>query len=119
VDTSSLANLCHPERTILTGGEFVQAFSGKYVPEHQIAHLELPTMHKPLLIAPKRLVVPCILESCLLSCFVDQVNINALELVLCGFIVCLNMGGDHGDFLEDNSFSPIHQEERRLPRSPA
>jgi hypothetical protein len=25
-------------------------------------------------------------------------------------------GGDHGDFWGDNSFSPIHQEERRLPR---
>jgi hypothetical protein len=76
----------------------VQTFSGNYAPEHQIVHLELPTMHKPLVIALERLVVPCILKSCLPSCFVNQVDIITLELVLHDFIVCLDMGGDHGDF---------------------
>jgi hypothetical protein len=39
------------------GGELVQAFTGKYVAEHQIIHLELPTIHKPLVIALERLAV--------------------------------------------------------------
>jgi hypothetical protein len=97
----------------------MQAFSGKYVSEHQIVHLELPTIHKPLVIVPERLAVLCISVSCLPSCFVDQVSIIVQELVLHRFIVCLNMGGDHGYFWGDNSFSPIHQEERCLPCGPA
>jgi hypothetical protein len=84
----------------------------------QIIHLELPTMHKPLVIAPAHLAVPCISESCLPSCFIDKVDIIAPELLLCDFVVCLNTGGDHDDFWRDNRFGPIHQEERRLPRSP-
>jgi hypothetical protein len=72
-------------------------------------------MHKLLVIAPEHLEVPCILESCLPSCFIDQVNIIVTELVLHGFIVWLDTGGDHGDFRGDNNFSSIHQEERRLP----
>jgi hypothetical protein len=31
-------------------------------------------------------------------CFIDQVDIITLELVLHGFVVCLDTGGDHGDF---------------------
>jgi hypothetical protein len=100
-------------------GELVQVFSGKYAPEHQIVYLELPTMHKPPMIVPERLAVPCISESCLPSCFIDQVDIIVSELVLHGFIVCLNTVGYHGDFWGDNSFSTIHQEERRLSRGPA
>jgi hypothetical protein len=46
-----------------SGGELVQAFMRKYASEHQIIHLELPTMHKPLVVAPERLVILCILES--------------------------------------------------------
>jgi hypothetical protein len=80
------------------GATLVQAFLGKYALENQIVHLELPTMHKPLVIAPERLAVLCILESCLPSCFIDQVNIIVLKLVLCGFIVCLNTRGAHDDF---------------------
>jgi hypothetical protein len=52
------------------------------------------------------------------SLFIDEVDIITPELVLRGFIVCLNMGGDHGDFWGDNSFGPLHQKERRLPRGP-
>jgi hypothetical protein len=55
-------------------------------------------MHKPLVIVPERLMVPCILESCLPSSFIDKVDIITLELVLSGFIVCLDTGRDHGDF---------------------
>jgi hypothetical protein len=97
----------------------VQAFLGEYALEHQIVYLELPTMHKPLVIAPEHLAVPCISESCLPSCFIDEVDIITPELVRRGFIVCLNTGGDHGDFWWDNNFNPIHQEERCLPRGPA
>jgi hypothetical protein len=100
-------------------GELVQAFTGKYAPEHQIIHLELPTMHKPLVVAPERLEVSCISKSCLPSSFIDKVNNIWPELVLHDFVVCLNTGGDHGDLWADNSFSPIHQEERCLPRGPA
>jgi hypothetical protein len=55
-------------------------------------------MHKPLVITSEHLAVPCILESRLLSSFVDEVNIITPELVLCGFVVCLNTRGDLGDF---------------------
>jgi hypothetical protein len=103
---SSSVRWTHPGRqTCAPWGELVQAFSGKYVLEHQIVHLKLPTLHKPLVEAPEHLAVLCISESCLPSYFIDEVNIITPELVLC----------DHGDFWEDNNFSPIHQEERRLP----
>jgi hypothetical protein len=74
---------------------------------------------QPLVIAPEHLIVPCISESCLLSCFVNKVHIITSELIMCGFGVRLNTGGDHGDFWGDNNFGPIHQEERCLPRGPA
>jgi hypothetical protein len=45
------------------GGGLVQAITGKYVPEHQVIHLELPTIHKPLVVAPECLAIPCISES--------------------------------------------------------
>jgi hypothetical protein len=108
--------LCHPERTLPARGELVFTLTGKYAPEHKIIHLELCTMHKPLVIARELLIVPCILESCLSSLFIDELDIFTLELVLRDFIICLNTGGDHDDFLGDNSFGPIHQKERRLSR---
>jgi hypothetical protein len=55
-------------------------------------------MHKPLVVAPERLAIPGILESYLPSSFVDKVDIITPELVLHGFVVCLHMGVDHGDF---------------------
>jgi hypothetical protein len=64
----------------------VQAFTGKYVLEHQIVHLELPTMCKPLVVAPEHLVVPCISENYLPSAFIDKVNIITPKLVLHGFV---------------------------------
>jgi hypothetical protein len=84
--------------TLPAEGELVCAFTGEYALEHQIIHLELPTMHELLVIAPERLMVPCVSESYLASLLVDEVNIIMSELVLCGFVICLDTGGDHGDF---------------------
>jgi hypothetical protein len=70
-----MTNLCHLKRTLPAGGELVGTFTGKYVSEHQIVHLELPTMHKSLVIAPECLAVLCILESWLPSSFVNDVDI--------------------------------------------
>jgi hypothetical protein len=78
--------------------ELVCTFIGKYAPLHQIIHLEPPIMHRPLVIVPEGLAVPCISESCLPSSFVDEVDIITPELDLRNFIVCLNTRGDHGDF---------------------
>jgi hypothetical protein len=97
-DTSRPTNLCHLERTLPVGGELVCTFTRKYVLEYQIVHLKLSTIHKLLVIVPERLVVPCILGSCLPSSFVDEVDIITPSLVLRGFVVCLNTRGDHGDF---------------------
>jgi hypothetical protein len=64
-NVSRMANLSHLEMTLPAGGggELVQAFTGKYAPKHQIVHLEVPTLFKPLVVAPKRLAVPFISES--------------------------------------------------------
>jgi hypothetical protein len=97
-DTSEVAYLCHSKGTLPAGGELVHYFTGKNVLEHQIVHLELPTMHEPLVIAPKCLMVPCISESCLPSSLINKVDIITPELVLRGFVICLDMGGDYGDF---------------------
>jgi hypothetical protein len=83
--------LCHSEGTLPVGGELVHSFTGKNVPEHQIVHLKLPTTHEPLVIAPERLSVPCILNNCLPSSLIYEINIITPELVLCGFVVCLDM----------------------------
>jgi hypothetical protein len=66
------------------------------VPEHQIVHLELPTVHEPLVIAAECLSVPCVLESCLPSSLIDEVDIITPELVLHGFVICLDTGGGGG-----------------------
>jgi hypothetical protein len=104
------------EGTLPAGGELVCAFTGEYATEHQVVHLELPTMHEPLVIALERLMISCVLNSCLPSSLIDEVDIIMSELVLRGFVVCLDVGRDHGDFRGDNDLSPVHQEERRLPR---
>jgi hypothetical protein len=87
-----------PKKDPPRGGEIVCAFMGKYAPEHQIIHLELPTMHEPLVIASEHMTVPCISERCLPSSFINKVDIITPELILHGFVVCLNTGGDHGNF---------------------
>jgi hypothetical protein len=111
-------DLCHLKRTLPAGVELICAFTGEYTPEHQIIHLELSTMHEPLLIMPERLMVLCILESCLPSSLINEVNINTPELVLRGFIVCLDTRGEYGDLRGDNSLSPVHQEVWCLPCGP-
>jgi hypothetical protein len=83
--------------------------------ELQVAHLELPTTHEPLVITPECLTVPCISDSYLASSLVDEVDIIMLELVPHGFIICLDMRGTHGDFWGDDGLSSVHQEERGLP----
>jgi hypothetical protein len=56
-------------------------------------------MHKPLVVVLEHLVVLCILESFLSCSFIDEVDIITLDLVLRGFVVCLNTrGGDHSHF---------------------
>jgi hypothetical protein len=87
-----VADLCHPEWTLPVGGGLIFTFMGEYAPEHQIIHLELPTMHELLVIVLERLVVPCISESCLLSSRIDEVDIVTPELILRGFVVCLDTG---------------------------
>jgi hypothetical protein len=57
------------------GGELVCTFTGEYASEHQIIHLELPTTLEPLVIALECLTVPCVLESCLPSSLIDNVDI--------------------------------------------
>jgi hypothetical protein len=44
-------------------------------------------MHKPLMIAPECLVVPCISKSYMPSCFIDQVDFIVPKLVVHGFII--------------------------------
>jgi hypothetical protein len=53
-------------------------------------------MHKPLVLTPKYMAVPCISKSCLPSCFINEVDIITSELVLYGFVVCLDTGGGGG-----------------------
>jgi hypothetical protein len=71
-------------------GELVCAFTGEYTLEYHITHLELPATHEPLVIAPERLTVLCVSDSCLPSSLVDEVNIITPEQVLRGFIICLD-----------------------------
>jgi hypothetical protein len=66
------------------------------------------------MIASERLAVPCIFNSRLPSSFVDEVDVITSELVLRGFIVCLDTEGAHDDFRRDDGLSPVYQEERRL-----
>jgi hypothetical protein len=96
-DTSRVGDLCYPKGTLPVGGEFVCAFTGEYASKHQVIHQKLSAMHKPLVIALERLMVLCILDSCLPPSLIDEVDIITLELVLRSFVVCLDMGGDHGD----------------------
>jgi hypothetical protein len=64
-------------------------------------------MHEPLLIAPERLMVSCIFNSRLPSSFVDKVDIFTLELVLRGFVICLDTEEAHGDLHGEDNLSPI------------
>jgi hypothetical protein len=54
------------------------------------------------------LAVPCIFNSRLPSSFFDKVDIFALELVLCGFDICLDTEGAHDDFRREDDLSIVH-----------
>jgi hypothetical protein len=90
-DTSIAEYLGHAEGALPADGELVSSLSSEHPPEHQIVFLELSAAHEPLLIAFECLTAPCIFNIRLSSPFIDEVNILAPELVLCGFIVCLDM----------------------------
>jgi hypothetical protein len=85
-----LAHLHHLEGSLLAGGEFVKPFSVQVSPQDQVLNLELPTMHKPLMVVHERLVVLCISDYCLSSLLVDEARIFTLQLFLHGFIETLD-----------------------------
>jgi hypothetical protein len=71
--------LSHSEGALLAGRELVSTLSSEHPPEHE-----------PLLIVFECLMVPCIFYSRLSSFLIDEVDIFMLELVLHGFVVCLD-----------------------------
>jgi hypothetical protein len=50
-DASRAIDLCYLKGTLIAEGVFACAFTGKYVLEHQVAHLELPAMLELLVLA--------------------------------------------------------------------
>jgi hypothetical protein len=117
-NTSRPTNLGHSEGALPAGGELVSTLSIEHPSEHQIVHLELYATHEPLFIEFVCLAVPCIFDSRLPSSLIDEVDIFTPELILRGFIVCLDTYGAHGDFRGEDGLSPVHHEERRLPSGP-
>jgi hypothetical protein len=89
-NTSREAYLGHAEGALLAGGELVSSFSSEHPLEHQIVHLELSVAHKLLLVVFECLAVPCIFNSRLPSSFINEVDMLSSELVLCGFVICLD-----------------------------
>jgi hypothetical protein len=112
--TSRSTHLGYPEGTFPAGKKFVHALLIKHPPKDQIIHLELPALHEPLVVAPERLPVVCIFNNRLSSLLIDQVDILTPELVLRGFVVCLDTQRAHGDFGGKEGLSPIHHEEMHL-----
>jgi hypothetical protein len=90
--------LGYPEGTFLAGGKLVHALPVKHSLEDQIIHLELSASHELLVVAPECLPVACIFNSKSPSLLSDQVDILMPELVLCGFVVCLDTQRADGDF---------------------
>jgi hypothetical protein len=118
-DTSRVADLGHTEGALSAGGELVSTILSEHPLEHQIFHLQLSAMHKPLLVVFECLVVPCIFYSRLPFSLIDEVDIFTSELGLRGFVVCLDTYGAHGDFRGEDGLSPVYHEERRLSNGPA
>ena len=56
-------------------GEFMEPYSVLDSPQDEVASLELPAVHKPLMIAPERLVVACISDCCSPPSFANEVHI--------------------------------------------
>jgi hypothetical protein len=80
----------HAEGVLLAGGELVNSFLSERPPECQIVHLELSAARELLLVVFECLVVPCIFNSRLPSSFIDEVDFLTPELVLRGFVICLD-----------------------------
>jgi hypothetical protein len=106
VDVSKAVDLCHPEGTLPTGGEFVATLPREHRPEHYIVHLELSATHEPLMIMLYRLAVPCIFYCRIPSSLIDEDDIFTPELVLRGYVICLNTEGAHGD-TKKKGVSPV------------
>jgi hypothetical protein len=62
------------------------------------------------MIAPKPLVVPFIFNNRFPSLLIDEIDVITPELVLRGFIVCLDIEGAHGDLRGEDGLVPVHQE---------
>jgi hypothetical protein len=71
-------------------------------------------MHEPLVVAPERLVVPCISDCRLPSALVDEVHDFTPQLFLHRLIESLDPWGAHDDFQGKAGFGPVDQEERGL-----
>jgi hypothetical protein len=72
-------------------------------------------MREPLLVAPERLVVPCISDGRLPSTFIDEVHVFTPQLFLHRVIESLDPWGAHDDFRGKTGFGPVDQEEQGLP----
>jgi hypothetical protein len=107
-NASRSAHLGYPKGTFPVGGKLVLAILVKHPSEDQIIHLELSPSHKPLVVAP----IVCIFNSRLPSSFIDYVDIHRPELVLRGFVICLDTQRAHGDLRGKDILGPIHHEER-------
>ena len=59
-------------------------------PQDDFPSPELPTMHKPLMITPERLVVACISDCCSPPSFINEVHIVMPQFFLHGFIKSLD-----------------------------
>jgi hypothetical protein len=90
VVTSRAVDLGHSKGTLPVGGELVSTLSSQHLSEHQIVHLELSATHELLLVVFECLAAPCIFDIRLSSSLIDKVIIFRPELVLRGFIVCLD-----------------------------
>jgi hypothetical protein len=90
LDISRVVDLGHLEWALRAEGELVSTLLSEHPPEHKIIYLKLSAMHELYVVAFECLAVPYIFDSSLLSSLIDKVNIFMPELVLCGFIVCLD-----------------------------
>ena len=68
----------------------MEPFPAQDPSEDEVASPELPTMHEPLMIAPERLVVACILDCCSPPSFVNEVHVVMPQLLLHGFVKSLD-----------------------------
>jgi hypothetical protein len=111
MDASWSAHLDYSKGALPAGGKLVGTLLARDPLKHQIIHQELTASHEVLVVAPANSVH---FYSRLPSSLIDKVYIFTLELLLHGFIVCLDMEGAHGDLWGGGRPQPMHHEERRL-----